>query len=583
MFLHVNRTKIKGASGYYKYLRILETYYENGKHKQRVMLNLGRVDKIGPQLDKLVDALAQFTDKKMLAESDIEVLESLTCGKVLLARHLWEQLGLGRIIASRCKSARRKSDVAETAFVLVANRLSDPGSEHALARWLENTYVPDRNGNRWLPEWLPTDAITKQQRVRVRSRQLQKWYRTLDALLAGKEDIEQDLYRRVCDLFSLKVDIVFYDVTSTYFARRRPKGDLRRHGVSKDGRPRNVQVILGVVIANGWPISHHIFPGNTADCTTLPVAVDRVRKRFDLRRVLVVGDRGMVSHDTFQSLTADGREVRHLLGIRGRRSTEAAAVFDRLKDKAWITVDDGNRVQEVRLDDSDLRYFVVDSKERREYEQELRERSIKAAAEQLDKVTAAVKAGRLKAPEKIGARAGCAVSRNHGSRYYSWEVTQDGRFRYWKDDGKMKAEKVREGRYVLKTDDATITAEESVGIYKQLSDVEWAYRDLKDVIAMRPIYHKKDSRVCAHIFVATLALFLKRALQHELARQHIDLTPTEAFAAMGSIGVGVLDIAGKRRLVTSSGGRDAQRLVKALGIGKIDPPAPAAGPKNANR
>ena len=200
----------------------------------------------------------------MLGESDIAVLESLTCGKVLLARHLWEQLGLGRIVASRCKSARRKWDVAETVFVLVANRLTDPGSEHALARWLENTYVPDRNGNRWLPEWLPADAVTKQQRVRVRSRQLQKWYRTLDALLAGKEDIEQDLYRRVCDLFSLKVDMVFYDVTSTYFARRRPKGELRRHGVSKDGRPRNVQIILGVVMANGWPISHHIFPGNTA-------------------------------------------------------------------------------------------------------------------------------------------------------------------------------------------------------------------------------------------------------------------------------------------------------------------------------
>ncbi|NQT21700.1 MAG: hypothetical protein HQ592_18485 [Planctomycetes bacterium] len=292
---------------------------------------------------------------------------------------------------------------------------------------------------------------------------------------------------------------------------------------------------------------------------------------------------GMVSHDTFQSLSADGREVRYLLGIRGRRSDEAAAVFDRLDDKAWIVVDDGNRVQEVRLDDSGLRYFVVDSAERREYEQELRERSMKAVAEQLDKITAAVKAGRLKAAEKIGARAGCAVARNHGNRYYSWEITQDSPFRYWQDEGKMKAEKLREGKYILKTDDATITAEESVGIYKQLSDVEWAYRDLKDVIAMRPIYHKKDSRVCAHIFVATLALFLKRALQHELARRHIDFTPTEAFAAMGSIGVSVLDMAGKKRLLTISGGRDARRLVKALGIGNTAPPVALTGPKNADR
>jgi transposase len=145
----------------------------------------------------------------------------------------------------------------------VANRLCEPRSEHGLARWLEHTFVCDRRGRRWKPDWLPAQQITEKQQVKVRFEQLNRWYRTLDALLAAKEQIEEVLYLRVRDLFSLKVDMVFYDLTSLYFCRRSPKERLRRHGASKDGKPRQVQILLGVVMANGWPIAHHLFPGNS--------------------------------------------------------------------------------------------------------------------------------------------------------------------------------------------------------------------------------------------------------------------------------------------------------------------------------
>jgi len=566
MFPHVNR------AGPYQYLRILETYYEKGKHKQRVVANLGRLDKIRDDLPKLLKDLSRFAAEPLVAPEDVQPVAALPWGPVLLARHLYEELGLDRILAEHCSSPRRKLDVPETAFVLLANRLTDPRSEHALARWLESMYVCDRAGRRWLPEWLPEEEVSAQQRVRVEHGQLMVWYRTLDALRAARKAIETELYLRVRDLFSLNVDLVFYDVTNAYFCRRRPKGLLRRHGHPKQGESRNVLVVLGVVMANGWPIAHHIFPGNTADKKTFASVVEDLEGRFGLRRVLVVGDCGLVSPDNLEFLSAQGRQVRYLLGLPGRHSEEAWAVFGRLEEGAWAQVDEGNRVQEVRLDEPSVRYLIIESDERRATEAELRQRDMDRTAEDLRAVEAAVACGRLKHPEKIGARATRALSQHHGTRYYSWEITPSGGFRFWEDPAKMAAETIREGRYLLKTDDPHLRPEEAVEVYKQLSDVEWAYRDLKDVIALRPVYHKTDERVEGHIFVATLALFLKRTLEHHLREAGIYLSPTEAFHAMRSVGVSVLDFDGRRRLLTTAGGRDARRVVRALSIEPLAPP-----------
>ena len=131
-----------------------------------------------------------------------------------------------------------------------------------------------------------------------------------------------------------------------------------------------------------------------------------------------------------------------------------------------------------------------------------------------------------------------------------------------------------EGKYILKTDDPAIAPAEAVAIYKQLSDVESAYRDLKDVIRMSPIYHKTDRRALAHLFVATLALFVKRTLAHKLSQTGVAMTPTKAFAAMCSIGVSVLYVAGEQRLLASAAGTDARRIAAALGIRDINPPLP---------
>ena len=568
MFPRVNTVKQGGKT--YHYLQILESFRHQGRVKQRLVANLGRVDLLGDKLDRLVSSLRKFCQKNFVVPEEIDCKQALSWGQILLARHLWEQMNLSEIIDKHCKSARQKFDVAETAFVLVANRLCEPSSEHGLARWLEHTFVCDSGGKRWQPNWLPSQQVTKQQRVKVHHRQLHKWYGTLDALLAAKDKIEEGMYLRVRDLFSVKVDIVFYDLTSTYFCRKRPKGHLRRHGISKDGKPRQVQVILGVVMANGFPIAHHVFPGNTAEKATMQGVLTDLQRRFGLRRVMVVSDRGLVSPDNLEFLSKT--RLCYLLGIPGRRCEESAEILEALDANRWQRVDQTNRVQEVGLGSRSCRYFVIDSEERKVYEQSMRLRSMERAKEQLQKVAKAVSAGRLKDPAKIGSWAGRALSRHHGYRYYSWQVSGPGRFDFFEDTEKLNAEMLHEGKYILKTDDPEITATQAVACYKELNTVEQGFRDLKDVIDMRPIHHKTDERVKAHIFVASLALFLKRTLEYQLASKLPELSATDALAAMRSVGITELDLGDQTTRLVSGGGRDARRILAALGIKEINSP-----------
>src|SRR5260370_6581532 len=185
-------------------------------------------------------------------------------GPELVGRTLWRELGLEAILDGQ--GGRGRGDgvaLAERALVLATNRLCAPTSEHGLARWLETDFVCDRRGRRWRPVWRDDEErrASRLPRVRVAFRQLKQWYRTLDQLAARKATIEQELYFRLRDLFSLTVDLVFYDLTSTYFEGQGPP-TLGAHGKSRDGKPRNRQVLVGGVMVDGWPLAHHVFRGN---------------------------------------------------------------------------------------------------------------------------------------------------------------------------------------------------------------------------------------------------------------------------------------------------------------------------------
>ena len=416
--------------------------------------------------------------------------------------------------------------------------------------------------------------MNKERRVRVQWRQLKKWYRTLDALQEKKKEIEKEVYLRVRDLFSEKVDLVFYDVTSIYFERREPKEELRRHGYSRDGKQREVQVLLGMVMVGGFPIAGHVFRGNEADVTTLREVVEDIRERFGIKEVILVGDRGMMSEENVKFLGSIGG-WHYLMGHRGRNSEDAERWLEKVGER-WENCGRKTRVQEVESGREGVRVFIAESEERKKYEEEQRKRTMERARRELRRIEEAVKKGQLREAGKIGVRVGVVMKENKGRRYFSYKIGE-GQFEYFEDEEKIKREKEREGRYILITDHPVLSGVEAVVRYKELSEVENGFRNLKDVIEGRPVYHRRDERVKGHLFVAQMALMLLSRLRQHLERAGVYLSVEGAMEATKAVGIAELRVCGEKHLVVSNPKGDAKRVLKAVGIVDRYPPGVRRG------
>ena len=577
MFLRT--TKVKRLDGSVdEYIRLVESDWNAGRPRHRVICNLGRKEVLAPHADALL-RLLQGKDKSPAARPEVAAVGAWDWGVMLVARHFWQQLGVQEIIDSLTKKRGLGRELADRALALVANRLCEPSSEHGMARWLETDFVCDRWGRRWLPEWREeSERLSSQRpRVRVKDRQLRQWYRTLDQMLVHKKQIEKELFLRLRNLFSLNVDLVFYDLTSTYFEGHGP-GGLALHGHSRDGKPRNRQVLVGLVMIEGWPIAHHVLAGNLRDSTTVAEVLADLQARFGLRRVVFVGDRGMVTSSNLDWLRA--KEQGYVVGLKRRRQPEILRYLEAATG-AWLECPAGisagekspvpkTLVQEVASGKTGVRVFVVHSEERLEYERGEREKAMQRVQEELEALRQRVSQGQLKAPEKIGAAASRVLSRHHGYRYYTWELKQ-GQFHYFEHAQNLQQEKAVEGKYLIQTEEQNLSPVEAVEIYKDLSEVERAFSELKDVIEMRPIYHRTVSRVEAHIFVASLAFLLDRALEKKLKSAGMDLSSQQAWHTLKTVRVVDIDLGGEHKQSVTQGSRRAAAILSTLGIKDLDP------------
>jgi len=582
--MYIRTVKVPSSSGAVnEYVRVVEAYRQDGKVKQRVLADLGRKDFLQallPQLERVLRGEPRLANQP----ADVNILETWNWGPVLLLRALFDQLGLWQILDQHLGRPRPRDDAAQVpyadrVFVLVANRLVRPSIEHGLARWLETDFVCDRQGRRFVPRW------QRRGRVQVHPQQLQAWYRTLDRLTAAKRAIEVALYQQLRDLFSLQPDLVLYDITSTYFEGHGPEG-LAKHGYSRDGKSHNVQVVVGLVMVAGWPIAHHVWAGNRVDGTTVTEVVRDLVERFAFRRVLFVGDRGMVSEANLEALQAEGHG--YLVGLRRRRNSQVDAWLQQVDEARWVACPMGisarehkpplqTRGQEVTGPDSPQRVFVIDSDERRQYEQAKREQAMERTRVRLAKLQQRVADGKLTNPEQIGAAATRALQAHHGYRYYRWEL-RAGAFHYEEDPVRLPQEKRLEGRYVIATGERAIGLLDAVAWYKQLMEVERSFRQLKDVLALRPIYHRVAPRVQGHIFVAALALLVQRLLERRLDDAGVELSATQSLQAVETVRLVNFKVDNKRRQGVSTPSGRAGQILKAVGVTETAPPTPAAGP-----
>jgi transposase len=347
-----------------------------------------------------------------------------------------------------------------------------------------------------------------------------------------------------------------------------------------------IAVIVGVVMVAGWPIAHHVWAGNRIDNSTVQEVINDLCKRFEFGRLVFVGDRGMVTDENIEAITKDAHGF--LVGVKRRRNTELEGWLDAVDHANWIDCPGGvttrerktdpprTRAQEVPSGDPDMRVIIIDSDERRGYEQAKREQAMERARQKLEKLKERVAAGDLKRPEKIGAAVERIMQKYHGYRYFDWEL-KGGAFEYCESETRLGREKKIEGNYVVTTGEKGLSVLDVVATYKELTEVESGFRQLKDVIALRPIYHQVEPRVKAHIFVAALALLVQRLLGRRLMESGVDLSPPRAMQALSTVRLVSfrLEDQGQRRGV-AGGCRDARSILKAPHLVDLRPPVPPA-------
>jgi len=490
-----------------RYLQLAHNVWDPAakRSKVQVIYNFGREEPSTREaLERLVASVARHLEPgkaRAIAAEGLEFAESRPLGGTHVLDALWERLGIGPAMRGLLTGRRLDPGAERVLFALVANRALAPSSKLAAARWAsEDVLVPG------LPQ--TTDDAC---------------YRAMDWLLQIREQLEKQVFDRAAEVLGLEVDLLFFDTTSTYFVTEEadapvardqqgsplPDGaadaagaaetGFRTWGKSKDYREDLPQVVIGMAVTrDGIPLRVWCWPGNTSDSALIRQVKDEVRD-WSLSRVVWVADRGFSSAENRRYLRRGGNH--YIIGERLRSgSAEAGAALSRQGRYQEVT---GNlRVKEVRIAE-DERFVICHNPDGAERDAAIRARMIAQLKELIDGADAL---GKDKRAELRG-----VISTKPGLNRYL-RVTPGGLLRV--DAAKAKAEENLDGKYLLRTSDPKMTAEDIALGYKQLLEVERGWRDLKQVIDLRPVYHRKEERIRAHVILCWLALLLARVAEN---------------------------------------------------------------------
>jgi hypothetical protein len=488
------RTK---KSGPRTYLQLVENHWLDGRPRQRVLATLGRLDDLQQRgaVEALLTSGARFADKLLVLsahqQGQLTAVRTRRLGAVLIFERLWRDTGCQAVLHQLLAQRRFEFPVERAVFLTVLHRLLQPGSDRAADKWkhdylLEGADALDLHhlyrAMAWLGEDLPADQQQGSTKLVPR---------------CTKDVIEEQVFAGRRDLFT-QLEVVFFDTTSLYFEGQGGE-TLGQYGHSKDHRPDEHQLVVGAVLDGaGRPICCELWPGNTTDVTTLIPVVDRLWRRFHIRQVCIVADRGMVSQDTIADL--EQQRWPYILGARMRRTNEVRDQV--LADRGRFRVVRGPRqqatdpaplkVKEVSVEGR--RYVVCVNPEEVEADRQRREAIVAALREQLR-------------------RGDKSLVGNQGYRRYL-KVEGGGHFAV--DEAKLAEEARYDGTWVVRTNTALPTAEVALR-FKALWQVEQWFRGCKGLLETRPIYHQRDATIRGHVFCSFLALLVRHELQARLA------------------------------------------------------------------
>ena len=527
------------------YLLLVENERVDGHIKQRVLHRLGRLDELraSGELDRLLASLGRFSEKYAVlgahANGESVTTRTQTIGPALIFERLWQETGIGEVVRELAAPRRFEFSLERAVFLTVLHRLFAPGSDRAAQMWKEDYAIAG------------ADELA-----------LHQFYRTMgwlgepvdktdtasasgDGLRTRKDVIEESLFARRRDLFT-QLDLVFFDTTSIYFEGAGGES-LGQNGHSKDHRPDLKQMVVGVVLdSEGHPLCSEMWPGNTTDVTSLIPVVDRLRRRFNVREVCVVADRGMISTATIEQIKARG--WRYILGVRMRRSKEANKVvlaragrYEEVHPKsAQAKAPSPLKVKQVWV--GERRYVVCLNEDEATKDRHDREAIVAALREAL----------------KQGDK---SLIGNRG--YRRFVKTRGERFAI--DEQKIRDEARFDGKWVLTTN-TELSAKELALKYKQLWMVEAIFRTMKSQLATRPIFHKCDDTIRGHVFCSFLALLMRKELEQRLEQRGWSLEWADVIRDLDRLQEIEIRLDGKRYLLRTETKGTTGKVFQACGV-----------------
>jgi transposase len=509
------------ANHAYEYVDIVESVRIDGKVVRRRLGTLGQRQDLPPhKIDALIEHLRKLASPEGLRGihlGDMEIRAVREYGVTLVAHHLWQQLGLDELLGGIAQS--RSAPVSKAVFRMVVNRLCDPTSKLGLVDWTDERGNLHR-GWQGQVQW-PSGSETLDHNHYLRS---------MDRLHPHRHGIEDRLFVRLTDLFSLPLQLVFYDLTSTYFEGE-GACELAEYGYSRDHRGDRAQVVVGLAITQeGLPITHRVFPGSTMDVTTLEPMAEELQRRFGLRDAVLVADRGMFSADNVAAFRLSGQL--YILALRARQQAEGELALDLAHLAGLPRPRDVEAEWQWREVEAvvGLRHVVVYSAFKARHDFEVRDRRLRRALAELRRLQAQAEHDKLSA-RRIIERVTKILTTHKCARFLTYEAAA-GQLSFRLDRDQYRQQRRHDGVFVLETNHPTLTTTEIVQSYRQLMEVERAFRTLKSLVKVRPVYHHRDRRVETHLFICFLAYLLAKVLEQHLRQAGITLSVAHALETL---------------------------------------------------
>ena len=512
--MFVKLTRVKGHS----YAQVVESFRDaEGRPRQRNLLTLGRVDENGGQVDNLLQSLlkARGLGPHDTATPQVRFESALALGDVWALDQLWHELGFDAL-AGVFRRARYTTAIEHAIRVMVFNRLCDPDSKLGVLRWLHTVSMPG----------IDAAKLTHQQLLR-----------SMDALMDHQGVVDDCVAHLMRPLIDEELSVVFYDLTTIRIeGLSEQKDDIRRHGMSKQGLIAR-QLMLGVVqTADGMPIYHEVFAGNTAEAPTLKPTLQKVLGRYPhIKRLIVVADRGLLSLDNIEALgklklTGD-QPLEFILAVPGRRYGEFEEILASFQAKAGhaeTEIVDETTWQSVRL-------VVAHNPERAREQTDLRRQRIATLQQRADELAAKLDgqdAGQVRRGRKLsdsGAKARFfhEVADARLSRIIKVDLASD-LFTYDIDTQAQQRAELMDGKLLLVTNVLDLTPQEIVSRYKALADIERGFKVLKSEIEIAPVFHRLPERIKAHASICFMALIVYRVMRQRLKLAKSTLSPEAA-------------------------------------------------------